>query len=89
MKISPNWRRRIKSISAWMLRSKPRGVGDLFRRAVEKNHAHHIGRRHAVVGRMAQIHGHGKADPLAGRGGLVPRAEIIDRHEEVAQQPVV
>ena len=72
-----------------MLRSRPAGIGDLGRSAVEKNHAHHVGRRHATVGRLTQIHGHGETDPLAGRGGLMPRAEIIDRHEEVAEQPVV
>ena len=30
-----------------------------------------------------------RSGSTAGRGGLVPRAEIIDRHKEIAEQPVV
>ena len=59
------------------------------RRAVEKHHAHDICGGEPVIARLPQVDRHRNADPIDLAGRVVAAAKLVDRDEEVAEQPII
>ena len=65
------------------------GLCRLTRVAVEKHHAHDICGGEPVIARLPQVDRHRNADPIDLAGRVVAAAKLVDRDEEVAEQPII